>query len=77
MNTNPLLLFHTYVHTPNTLEVGSKAMDVYYTDIKTYIDDTQVKSFNVNGYTIIYIDDLDEFGTVVWDPNTRIISFTR
>lgn len=66
-----------YVHQQNTMPVGAKAMDVLFTDIKTYVGKTKVTSYNVNGLTTIYIDDLDEFGNVIWDQNTRTISFTR
>lgn len=66
-----------YTHQQNTMPVGAKAMDVLFTDIRTYVGKQKVTSYNVNGLTIIYIDDLDEFGNVVWDANARTISFTR
>ena len=39
----------SYAHVLNTQPVGSKAMDVYYTDIRTY-----VKSKNTSGYLNAY-----------------------
>ncbi len=72
-----------YTHVANTHPVGSKAMDVYTTDIRTFIKAAEysgyskVKSYNVDGLTLIKIDDLDEFGNVVWDGNARTISFWR
>lgn len=73
----------TYVHTPNTQPVGSKAMDVYYTDIRTYVKSKNTSGYlnaygyNVNGLTLIRIDNLDEFGNVLWNQNARTISFVR
>lgn len=73
----------TYVHTSNTQPVGSKAMDVYYTDIRTYVKSKDTSGYlnaygyNVDGLTLIRIDNLDEFGNVIWDQNARTISFVR
>lgn len=73
----------TYVHTQNTQPVGSKAMDVYYTDIRTYVKSKNTSGYlnaygyNVDGLTLIRIDNLDEFGNVAWDQNARTISFVR
>ena len=39
-------------------KVGEKAMPVYATDIKTYLDGKETKSYNVGGRTIVYVDDL-------------------
>ncbi|MBO4556736.1 MAG: hypothetical protein J5706_08245, partial [Elusimicrobiales bacterium] len=38
-----------YTVVPNTYPVGSYWMDVYYTDIKTYFDNTEVPSYNIGG----------------------------
>lgn len=73
----------TYTHVENAEPVGSKAMDVYYTDIRTYIKSStssaefSANGYNANGLTLIRIDELDEYGKVVWDQDTRTISFTR
>ncbi len=54
-------------------EVGEFYTDVLYTDIKTYVNGTLVKSFNVNGKTMITID---EFGKAMdgyeWDAKDRL-----
>ena len=50
-----------YTPEKNTKPIGSKAMPVYFTDIVTYLDSQEVKSYNVGGRTIIYVDDLAEF----------------
>lgn len=67
----------SYWHSANTMPVGSKAMDVYYTDIVTYINGNPVEGYNVNGYTVIFMDDMAAFGDVVWDQWSRSIAFTR
>ncbi|MCH4886258.1 hypothetical protein EZV73_01695 [Acidaminobacter sp. JC074] len=56
--------------------IGEVVADVLYTDIKTMINDLEVESFNIGGYTAIYIDALDQLGQVVWDENARKITFT-
>jgi hypothetical protein len=63
---------------PNTRKVGSKAGEVYYTDIVTYFDGHAVKSYNIGGRTIAYVDDLAEFykQTYVWDAYARTLSLT-
>ncbi len=72
-----------YQYTPNTHPVGSKAMDVVSTDIRTFIatsdlsDMNAVAAYNVNGMTLIKIDDLVEYGTVSWSQASRTIYFWR
>ncbi|MDO5477808.1 MAG: hypothetical protein Q4G23_01445 [Clostridia bacterium] len=59
------------VYKPNR-ETGEYYTDVLYTDIKTYVNGNEVKSFNVNGKTMIVID---EFGKNMdgyeWDNVNR------
>ena len=59
----------------DTAEVGSYAMDVYATDITTYVDGKKVKGYNIGGYTIIFVDDLAAFGNVSWNGDAREITF--
>ena len=59
----------------DTAEVGSYAMDVYATDITTYVDGKKVKGYNIGGYTIIFVDDLAVFGNVSWNGDAREITF--
>jgi len=63
---------------PNTGKVGNRAGEVYFTDIVTYFDGQAVKSYNIGGRTIAYVDDLAEFykETYVWDPYARTLSLT-
>lgn len=67
-----------YRPTANTHTIGSRAMAVLYTDIVTYLNGTKVKSYNVNGRTIIYVDDLAEFysSSYVWSAGRRTLSMT-
>lgn len=57
-------------------QVGKKAYNVLYTDIKTYVNGKAVTSYNISGRTIIYINDLADFGSVSWNEASRIISLT-
>ena len=66
-----------YEHTQETGVIGSKAMDVYSTDIKTYAFGYEITGYNVNGYTIVFLDDLKAFGTTYWNPEKRAIGFYR
>ncbi len=62
----------------NTGKVGNRAGEVYFTDIITYFDGQAVKSYNIGGRTIAYVDDLAEFykDAYVWDPYARTLSLT-
>lgn len=55
-------------------DVGKVAFNILYTDITTYIEDTYVNSYNINGQTIIAFDSLASFGACAWDNNTRKIT---
>ncbi len=66
----------TYKPTKNTHKVGDRAMPVLYTDIVTYFAGDQVTSYNVDGRTIAYVDDLAlkfENRSYVWDNTTRTL----
>ena len=60
----------------NENPVGSYAMDVFATDILTYVNYKRVNGYNVGGSTIIFIDDLAAFGELAWDADARTIAFT-
>lgn len=58
----------------NTNRVGSVAFPYVYTDITTHINGTKVKSYNIQGNTVIKIDDLaNEFGKLTWNGVKREI----
>lgn len=65
----------SYQFEENTKPIGSHAFYVYKTDIKTFVAGNQVNAFNIGGWTIIYIDQLEVFGDVVWDSEKREISY--
>ena len=52
-------------------QVGKKATDVVYTDIKTYINGVCVTSFNIGGNTIVYFNDLAAFGNISYNDSRR------
>ncbi len=61
---------------PLTHRIGARAKPVYATDIVTYTAGSRVDSFNCGGETLVWFDDLAPFGSVVWDPDGRVISLT-
>ena len=58
------------------MPVGSHSMDVLKTDIKTYVNGTEIEAFNIGGRTIIYIDWLQCYGNVQWFKSERKICYT-
>lgn len=59
----------------NNSKIGKKIGNVLYTDIKTYIKGSEIKSFNIDGYTVIFIDELKEFGNIIWNEEKREVRF--
>lgn len=56
----------------------SEAGNLLETDIKTYINDRRINSYNVNGYTALIAEDLVKYGfTVDWDSKARILNITK
>ncbi len=59
---------------------GDYAGDVLYTDIVTYFDGKKVESFNINGRTIVYVNDIADFyaqpGTYRYDNAKRTLSLS-
>ncbi|MGF7033619.1 hypothetical protein J2T17_004567 [Paenibacillus mucilaginosus] len=56
--------------------LGTKLADVLYTDISAYYGDHQIPSYNIGGRTVVTLNDLSAFGSVVWSEKDRSISFT-
>ncbi|MBO5408101.1 MAG: hypothetical protein J6A61_01665 [Clostridia bacterium] len=52
-------------------QIGKVAQNVLATDIKTYINNNEVVSYNINGKTIIYFDALAVFGKIEYSDSTR------
>ncbi len=61
---------------PLTHAIGSRARDIFATDIVTDVAGKQVESFCLDGETLIRIDDLAPYGKVTWNPEERTISLT-
>lgn len=57
----------------NSSKIGQNASPYLETDIKTYINGKLVESFNIDGRTIIYFEDLKPYGEVIWVPEIRAI----
>ena len=59
-------------------EVGARAMEVYSTDIVTYLDGNVTESYNVGGRTIVYVDALAALysSDYYWDPDARTLTMT-
>ena len=53
--------------------LGQNSMPYLETDIKTYVNDQLVTSYNINGKTVINIEDLRPYGKVEWLPEIRAI----
>ncbi|MCL2350631.1 MAG: copper amine oxidase N-terminal domain-containing protein [Defluviitaleaceae bacterium] len=61
----------------NQAAVGSVAFGFVHTDIVTYIAGNRVTSYNIEGSTVIRIDDLAEaFGQSAWDGTSRELRVT-
>ena len=59
-----------------THPIGSRAFPIYETDIKTFVAGKEVSAFNIDGETLIWIEDLAPFGDVVWHEKERYIELT-
>ena len=64
---------------PETKEkatLSGEAALVYQNKRKVTLDGEDVPAFLVNGETMIYIKDVDQYGTVEWDENARTVDVT-
>lgn len=50
---------------------GAHAFDVYSTNIVTYLEDEPITAFNVDGQTLIQIDELTRYGYFSYDDERR------
>lgn len=57
---------------PKNTDIGSYIADVISTDIKTFLNNSEVLSFNVGGFTHVYLYELSCFGNVTFDEERRI-----
>ncbi|MEN1762278.1 SpoIID/LytB domain-containing protein [Anoxynatronum sibiricum] len=56
------------------IEPGKRIYPVLFTDIKTYLDGVEVASFNIDGQTAIFFNQLKNYGAVGWNEQARIAS---
>lgn len=48
---------------------------IYHTDIITYLDGNEIRSYNVNGRTAIVVEDLRNYGyDVIWNEENRTLN---
>lgn len=59
-----------------TQTVGAQAGDIYYTDIKTYVQGERVTSYAIGGETAIRFSELERTGTLAWEEEERTASLT-
>ena len=59
-----------------TQTVGGQAGDIYYTDIKTYVQGERVTSYAIDGETAIRFSELERTGTLAWEEEARTASLT-
>ena len=68
----------SYIPTASRQRNGQYAGDVLYTDILTFFEGQKVDSFNINGRTIVYVNDIAKFyaqpGTYTYNDATRVLS---
>ncbi len=57
-------------------KIGTPAHDILYTDIVTTVAGDPVESWNINGETCILFRDLERYGEILYDNDTRTSMFT-
>jgi len=66
----------SYTPQPNKYPVGSRAQTIYSTNIVTFVAGRRVDGKNIDGETLVMMDDLAPFGAVVWNEKARVIELT-
>lgn len=68
-----VVMLSTVLSVPvSALRPGDPMGWVLYTDIVAYIDGYPVRSYNINGYTYVVVEDLVEYGfNVTWKPDEQ------
>lgn len=64
-------VYPNYVPQAVTAPIGSRAEAILATDIRTSVNQQPVESFNINGQTLIWLSDLQAYGQLVWDGESR------
>lgn len=60
------------------IKVGTVIDKILSTDIKAFVNDYQIPSMNIDGYTVIVAEDLRNYGfDVIWNPGDRSLRITE
>lgn len=54
-------------------KVGQNSYPYLETDITTYVNGQKVESFNIDGKTCIFMNDLASYGEIIWVPEVRAL----
>ncbi|MCI6057380.1 hypothetical protein [Anaerotignum sp.] len=65
----------TYVP-PQNRPIGRLAYKVYPSNLVTTVDGNKMSSFRADGKTLIYFKALEPYGDVVWNGETRTVTYT-
>lgn len=86
INNEPILQIHPIADTGKTANgeeivryqynLGTKLYDIYSTDIKTYMNGELIQSFNINGLTAIYANELSRYGDISYNDAERNLYIT-
>jgi len=71
---NPAKAFSPLTVASNTQPVGAFKEKYVYTDIKTYLSGSEVKSYAVSGRTLIDFELLEKYGELKWEQSTKQLS---
>ena len=57
-------------------KVGDPAYPIYASDTKVVVAGEEKESFNIGGHTLVYLSDLEAFGTLTWNNESRLAGLT-
>ena len=57
-------------------KVGDPAYPIYASDTKVAVAGEEKESFNIGGHTLVYLSDLEAFGTLTWNEAERLAQLT-
>lgn len=57
-------------------KVGDPAYPIYASDTKVVVAGEEKESFNIGGHTLVYLSDLEAFGTLTWNDESRVAGLT-
>ena len=69
--------FH-FADNESSAPIGTPIMDVLYTDIETFYQGKKLESFNIGGFTCVYVTDLAAlYGRYTFNEDTRAVDIFR